>query len=166
MKLSLTTRSPEETEALGETLGRVAVPGTVVALQGPLGAGKTVFTKGIAKGLQVPTPRYVSSPTFTIHKVYQGRLTLHHLDLYRLAGGSELEDLGLEDALGGSGVCVIEWPDVFFDMIPQDRILVRLSVVSPEERRLEVEASDVQSRMVWGLFREALGAEDVREDSG
>jgi tRNA threonylcarbamoyladenosine biosynthesis protein TsaE len=150
---------------VGEKLGRVAVRGLIVALQGPLGAGKTVFTKGIARGLDVPVPRYVSSPTFTIHKLYQGRLTLHHLDLYRLTGAGQLEDLGLEDALGGSGVCVIEWPDSFFEVIPHDRLVVRFLLDSPEERSLEIEASGPRSAAVWGYFREALRLEDAREDS-
>lgn len=150
---------------MGYALGRVGVPGLVVALQGPLGAGKTVLTKGIARGLGVPAPRYVSSPTFTIHKQYQGRLVLHHLDLYRLDSAGELEDLGLEETLGGSGVCVIEWPDAHFEAIPRDRIIVRFVLISPQERTLQVEASGGRSGAVWGDLREALGTASAREDS-
>ena len=84
MKHTLACRSPGETLAVGETLGRAARPGQVFALQGDLGTGKTLLTKGIAKGLGVPEWRYVTSPTFAMHNIYEGRLRLHHVDLYRL----------------------------------------------------------------------------------
>lgn len=141
---------------MGDLLGGVCSGGTVVALQGVLGAGKTLFTKGIARGLGVPSPRYVSSPTFTIHKVYEGRLTLHHLDLYRLSGQGDVEELGLEDVLGGPGVCVIEWPDSFFEALPQDRIDIRFFLVSPQERRLEFGAAGSRGKAVLQHFWEGV----------
>lgn len=158
------TRGPEETEAIGEALGRLAAPGLVVALQGDLGAGKTVFTKGVACGLGVPAPRYVSSPTFTIHKVYQGRLVLHHLDLYRLSGPADLEDLGLEEALVGLGVCVIEWPDSFFEALPRDRLTVRFTVVSPEERALQIVPEGPRAVEVAVRLGEVLSGRSPREE--
>ena len=151
----VSARTPEETEAFGELLGRCCVEGTVVALQGVLGAGKTVFAKGVARGLGVTT-RYVSSPTFTLHKVYEGRLTLHHLDLYRLSGEGELEALGLDDVLGGSGVCVIEWPDSFFEAIPRDLVVVRFLLTPPAGRKLEIEATGSCGEGVLKHFWEAL----------
>ncbi|MBI5016396.1 MAG: tRNA (adenosine(37)-N6)-threonylcarbamoyltransferase complex ATPase subunit type 1 TsaE [Deltaproteobacteria bacterium] len=160
----LTTCGAEETEEVGEALGRVAAAGLVVALQGPLGAGKTVFTKGVARGLDVPAPRYVSSPTFTIHKVYQGRLTLHHLDLYRLSNPGDLEDLGLDDALGGSSVCVIEWPDSFFGVLPQDRITVHLAVAPGDSRVIRIEASGAIAGGVLASFRKTLPKRFAREE--
>jgi tRNA threonylcarbamoyladenosine biosynthesis protein TsaE len=157
------TSGPSETEAVGEALGRMAVPGLVVALQGALGAGKTVFTKGVARGLEVPFPQYVSSPTFTIHRVYQGRLTLHHLDLYRLSEAGQLEDLGLEEALSGAGMCVIEWPDLFFSELPADRLTVRLASVGEEQRILEFEAHGSRALAVWNQLIAALHSEGARK---
>lgn len=164
MTLELRTRSADETEQVGETLGRVASAGLLVALQGALGAGKTVFTKGVARGLAVPSPRYVSSPTFTLHKVYQGRLTLHHLDLYRLSEPGELEDLGLEDALVGSGVCVIEWPDSFLGVLPRDRITVRFTVAPGDERVLQIEADGPAGSEALAELGAALHGKFAREE--
>lgn len=149
---------------MGEALGRVARAGLVVALQGELGAGKTVFTKGVAKGLEVPSPQYVSSPTFTIHKLYRGRLALHHLDLYRLEGPSDLEDLGLEEALGGSGVCVIEWPDSFFGVLPRDLLVIGLRVTEPEERELRIEPKGPRAEAVTADLAAALKQPSGREE--
>lgn len=103
------TRSPEQTFELGKRLGQKLVDGDIVALKGGLGAGKTVFTKGIAAGLGIAED--VTSPTFTLLKEYEGRLKLHHFDLYRIEDGEELTETGFYDWLGGEGVCVIEWAD-------------------------------------------------------
>lgn len=158
------SRSPAETEAAGEAVGRLAVPGLVVALQGPLGAGKTVFTKGVARGLGVPSPQYVSSPTFTLHKQYRGREVLHHLDLYRLPETGQLEELGLEDALSGAGICVIEWPDLFLGEIPPDHLTVRFAIVGEEERTLELAACGDRATAVWTRLIAALRSEGAREE--
>jgi tRNA threonylcarbamoyladenosine biosynthesis protein TsaE len=120
----ITCPTPEDTLALGDALGRAARPGLTVLLQGPLGAGKTLLTKGIARGLGVPGWRYVTSPTFAIHNQYRGRLTLHHLDLYRLGDAGELETVGVEEFLYGCDICVVEWPDSFFAELPSDRLWV------------------------------------------
>jgi len=98
-----------ETEALGERLGAVLQPGTVLAYTGDLGAGKTAFTRGLARGLGV-TER-VTSPTFTIVNEYEGRLPLFHFDMYRLGGEEELFDIGWEDYLARGGVCAVEWSE-------------------------------------------------------
>ncbi len=104
-----TTATPEATEAIGRRLGRLAKPGDVIALLGDLGAGKTAFVRGLADGLGVP-PNTVASPTFTMVAEYGGRLTLHHLDLYRLDPGAA--DLPvLDEYLFGAGVTAIEWAD-------------------------------------------------------
>jgi tRNA threonylcarbamoyladenosine biosynthesis protein TsaE len=102
-------RSPEETYELGRALGKKLKDGDTVALYGGLGAGKTVFTKGIAAGLDICGE--VTSPTFTLLKEYEGRLALHHFDLYRIEEEEELIETGFYDYLGGEGVCVIEWAD-------------------------------------------------------
>lgn len=135
MTFEVPSAGADDTLAAGEALGRLARPGLVVLLQGPLGAGKTVFAKGVARGLGVPGWRYVTSPTFALHNVYEGRLRLHHLDLYRLSGAAELEGLGAEEALYGSGVCVLEWPDLFFEDLPPDRLIVRFRWTGPEGGR-------------------------------
>ena len=141
--------SPEETLALGETAGSSAFPGLLVALQGALGAGKTLLTKGIAKGLEIESWRYVTSPTFAIHNTYVGRLRLHHFDLYRLQDKWALEDLGFDEILNGSddepGVCVIEWPELFFELLPSDRLDVKFgwdeNAPSQDRRILEISAT-------------------------
>ena len=104
------TETPQETEALGEALGRVLPPGSVVAYTGGLGAGKTAFTRGLARGLGVQDR--VTSPTFTIVNEYEGgRLPLFHFDWYRLSDAEELFDIGWEDYLSRGGVCAVEWSE-------------------------------------------------------
>ena len=102
------TRSAEETRALGAQLGKSLMEGDIVALTGELGAGKTVFAKGIAQGLGVAEE--VVSPTFVIERTYSGALALHHFDLYRIEDGEELCHIGFYDTLG-EGVCMIEWAE-------------------------------------------------------
>lgn len=139
MPLTLSTDSPEETEALGHAIGLAAGPGLLVALSGDLGAGKTLLTQGIARGLDVPNPRYVCSPTFTLHRMYQGRLTLHHMDFYRLGAEAELEDLGLDEALGGAGIAVVEWPDNFLSYLGPDRLDVHIDVAGETKRTIRLD---------------------------
>lgn len=165
MRREIPSRCPEDTLAVGEAIGAAARPGLVVALQGPLGAGKTVLTKGIARGLGVPRWRYVTSPTFALHNVYQGRsLRLHHLDLYRLGGAAELEHLGLEEALHGRDACVIEWPDILFGELPEDRVLVRFRWGMSGERVLEVEAGGTTGEALAGALEAVLHS--IGQDSG
>ncbi len=104
------TNSEQETEQLGQRLGQVLAAGTVIAYTGDLGAGKTAFTRGLARGLGIP--ERVTSPTFTIVNEYEGgRLPLVHFDMYRLGGADELYDIGWEDYLGRGGVCAVEWSE-------------------------------------------------------
>ena len=104
------TETPQETEALGEALGRVLPPGSVVAYTGGLGAGKTAFTRGLARGLGIKDR--VTSPTYTIVNEYEGgRLPLFHFDWYRLSDAEELFDIGWEDYLSRGGVCAVEWSE-------------------------------------------------------
>lgn len=109
---------PEDTYNLGRKLGEEAKPGDVFTLIGDLGVGKTVFTKGLAKGLGISEP--VSSPTFTILQVYEeGRLPFYHFDVYRIGDISEMDEIGYEDCFYGDGVCLIEWADLIEDILPE-----------------------------------------------
>ncbi len=110
------TAGEGETEALGERLGKTLSPGAVVAFTGDLGAGKTAFTRGLARGLGIPGR--VTSPTFTIVNEYEGgRLPLFHFDMYRLGGSDELFDIGWEDYLPRGGVCAVEWSETVSDAL-------------------------------------------------
>ena len=104
------TNSPAETEALGEKLAHILAPGTLIAYRGDLGAGKTAFTRGLARGLGITDP--VTSPTYTIVNEYtSGRLPLFHFDMYRLHSADDLFDIGWEDYLDRQGVCAVEWSE-------------------------------------------------------
>lgn len=135
------TETPQETEALGEALGRVLPPGSVVAYTGGLGAGKTAFTRGLARGLGIQDR--VTSPTYTIVNEYEGgRLPLFHFDWYRLSDAEELFDIGWEDYLSRGGVCAVEWsenaPEVLEDPIRVDiRPEGECRVISVEGIQLE-----------------------------
>ena len=112
------TFSPEETEALGKKLGREAKPGEVYTLVGDLGVGKTVFTQGIAKGLEITEP--INSPTFTIVQVYEeGRMPFYHFDVYRIGDVEEMEEIGYEDYFYGEGFTMIEWANLIEELLPE-----------------------------------------------
>lgn len=112
------TYSAEETYALGEKIGREAQAGAVYTLTGELGAGKTVFTQGVAAGLGITEP--ISSPTFTIVQVYgEGRLPFYHFDVYRIGDLAEMEEIGYEDYIYGDGVSMIEWANLIKEILPE-----------------------------------------------
>jgi len=118
------TNEPEETRALGERFASYLPPGTVIGLTGELGAGKTLFAKGLAKGLKVED--HVTSPTFTIINEYQGRCPFYHMDAYRLEDDSEISELGLEEYFYSSGITLIEWPERIQDCLPESFIQINL----------------------------------------
>lgn len=130
-------RSVEETQAVGEALGARLGPGAVVACVGELGAGKTCFLQGVARGLGVTTD--VTSPTFVLVNVYRGRLPVYHMDAYRTESLLEVVDLGLEEMLDGDGVTLIEWADKVRPLLPARAIVVRITGLGDEPRRIEVE---------------------------
>lgn len=116
----LETRSPEQTFQIGVRLGQKAKPGQVYTLTGDLGVGKTVFTQGFAKGLEIEGP--VSSPTFTIVQVYEeGRLPFYHFDVYRIGDIEEMDEVGYEDYVMGEGVSLIEWANLIEEILPEKR---------------------------------------------
>jgi len=125
-----------ETLKFGRHLGRQARPGHVFTLTGDLGAGKTTLTQAIGQGLEVPGTCYITSPTFSLLHEYPGRIPLYHMDLYRLAGEEEMEELGFEDYIYGEGLTVIEWPDRLGTLMPEDRLDIELSIVSETAREV------------------------------
>jgi tRNA threonylcarbamoyladenosine biosynthesis protein TsaE len=134
---SLTTTSPEETEAAGARLGATLGPGDVVALSGELGAGKTVFVQGLARALGVAGG--ATSPTFVLVNEYRGRLPVHHVDAYRTASLAELRDLGLDEMMDGDGVTVIEWAERLEPLLPARAVRVRITGVGDEPRQITIE---------------------------
>ena len=137
-RFSVQTSNPEETQEIGRIIGRQARPGDVYLLVGPLGAGKTCLTQGIAEGLGVTG--YVRSPTFVLMTRYQGNLTLHHVDLYRVEDPWEAWDLGLEEQIMGDGVCVIEWADRAEEIFPEKCLWLELDYGDePDNRSITIE---------------------------
>ena len=119
------TNSPEETLALGEEFGRKAEKGLIIALTGDLGVGKTLFSKGFAKGLGITEP--VSSPTFTIVKVYEGgRLPFYHFDVYRISDPDEMDEIGFDEFIFGDGASLIEWADLIDEIIPEEAVRITI----------------------------------------
>lgn len=118
MSMVIESFCPEDTFALGQKIGELVKPGTVISLVGDLGVGKTVFTQGLAKGLGITEP--VNSPTFTIVQVYDGgRLPFYHFDVYRIGDIEEMDEIGYEDYFYGSGVTMIEWANLIEEILPE-----------------------------------------------
>lgn len=139
--MAIRSHNPAETWEMGRIIGRELAAGAVVALVGELGAGKTCLTQGIASGLDVPAGYAVTSPTFTLINEYPGRLTLFHMDMYRLAGIEETMDMGLDEYFDGSGVTVIEWAEKIDDLLPERTLSVSIAYVSEEERNVTFSGS-------------------------
>lgn len=116
--------SAAQTEALGEEMGQAAKPGEIYCLSGDLGVGKTVFTKGFAKGLGITEP--ITSPTFAIVNEYAGTLPLYHFDVYRISCEEEMEDTGYEEYFYGNGICLVEWAELVQGLMPQDAIWITI----------------------------------------
>ena len=134
------THSPAETEAVGARLAAVLQPGTILAYTGDLGAGKTAFTRGLARGLGCL--ELVTSPTYTIVNEYlSGRLPLFHFDMYRLTSSDDLWDIGWEDYLARGGVCAVEWSENVTDAMEQ-AIWVRIEKTGEESRRITIEGGE------------------------
>ena len=131
------TNSPEQTEEVGAALSKVLSPGTVIAYRGDLGAGKTAFTRGLARGLGVTDP--VTSPTYTIVNEYLGgRMPLFHFDMYRLHSSDDLWDIGWEDYLERGGICAVEWSENVAGAM-EDAITVTIEKLGEDSRRITIE---------------------------
>lgn len=133
----ITTHSAEETEKLAQRIAAQLTPGTFIALEGDLGAGKTVFARGLARGLGIT--RDILSPTFTLLRQYEdGRLPLYHFDIYRLDSEDELDDAGFYDSALAGGVTICEWAQKFPDALPEGRIEISIEATGPEDRMITI----------------------------
>jgi tRNA threonylcarbamoyladenosine biosynthesis protein TsaE len=128
-----------ETEAFGRRLGFALFPGAVIALSGPLGAGKTHLVRAIAVGLDIANPNQVTSPTFVLIQEYEARLPIYHFDAYRLGSEAEFVDLGVDEYFAGQGVSLVEWADKVARCLPTEHLWITIKVTGPESRRLEIE---------------------------
>ena len=134
----ISTYQTMQTKALGEALAKQLIPGDVVLLQGNLGAGKSELARGIARGLGVTG--HVPSPSFTILQVYEdGRLPLYHFDWYRIGSAEELYELSLDEYLYGDGVSVVEWPSMAWEAVPENHLLIHISITGESERQINFE---------------------------
>ena len=134
------TNSPKETEKIGAALGKEITPGTVLAYRGDLGAGKTAFTRGLARGLGCTDS--VTSPTYTIVNEYlSGRIPLFHFDMYRLRSSDDLWDIGWEDYLERGGVCSVEWSENVADAM-EDALVITIEKIGENTRRITIEGGE------------------------
>ena len=158
--MKLQTSNADESQRLGERLGKTLSAGDVILLYGDLGAGKTTFTQGIAAGLEVDNEDYVRSPTFTIINQYQGRHPIYHLDLYRLDSYEDIANLGLEEFLYGDGVSIIEWPEKLklkakdgsnSESMIDERIEIIINIMDNDMRVIDIKAINL-SNPQHGVF--------------
>jgi len=139
--VTVESKHPDETIAIGRIVGLSLEGSDVVALVGDLGAGKTCFTKGIARGVGVPETYYITSPTFTLVNEYPGRIPLYHMDVYRLSDSAEMGDIGYEEYLNGKGVVVVEWAEKIEDVLPADALFVYIEHLNDSERKIRFTGS-------------------------
>jgi tRNA threonylcarbamoyladenosine biosynthesis protein TsaE len=132
------TISTSETIRIGKSIGSRLLPGDVVALTGELGAGKTQFIKGLAAGVGIGNPTYVSSPSFKLINEYPGKVTFYHIDLFRLSGEKEAEELGLDDYFQSRGITAIEWADKIPSLLPEEILRIEIRYTGENSRTLEI----------------------------
>lgn len=140
-KINIKTLSADETQKLGQKIGTLIKQPLIIALRGDLGSGKTAFVQGLAKGLEVPDGYYITSPTFTLINEYPGRLSLVHVDLYRLESIDDLEDLGLDELLYGQAVIAVEWADKLTGRQPAEQLQVTMKIIDDDCRKLTLDAT-------------------------
>ncbi|MDR2900908.1 MAG: tRNA (adenosine(37)-N6)-threonylcarbamoyltransferase complex ATPase subunit type 1 TsaE [Treponema sp.] len=138
----IVSSSAEETLAAGEKIGKRLHKGSIVALEGGLGAGKTQLTKGIALGLGIHEE--ITSPTYTIISEYDGSIPLFHIDTYRLKGSDDFINIGAEELLYGNGVCVIEWSNIVADMLPEKKVSVKIKILDDGKRLICVDGMNLE----------------------
>ena len=134
----LNSCSAEDTYFLGVCLGQLLAPNDFIALSGELGTGKTHFVKGVASGLGVSTTHPITSPTYNLLNVHEGRLSLYHFDLYRLRNEEQILDIGFEEHCFSGGVCIVEWAERLGDLMPEEGLFLFFSYFGEESRRIVV----------------------------
>jgi tRNA threonylcarbamoyladenosine biosynthesis protein TsaE len=149
--LALTTHGPGETQALAARLAQQLEAGDVIWLSGELGAGKTTFTQGLGRGLDIAVP--INSPTFVLIREYVGRLPLYHIDLYRLSDAREVAALGLSDYLAGDGVCVLEWAERLDARGEMPGLHIRMEPRGESARGLTLAAAGGRAERLLGVLR-------------
>ena len=135
--ISFVSKSEKDTFKLAKMVAKEISAGSLILLNGDLGAGKTTFTKYFCKALKVKAD--VLSPTFVLERIYEGKFTIHHYDLYRLTDISQVLDLGILENLDAGDVCLVEWPDIARKMLPENCIEINITKLGETERRFEVE---------------------------
>lgn len=141
-KYQITTRSLDETKKLGKIIGTAVTRGTVLALTGDLGSGKTSFVQGLAKGLEVPDDYYITSPSYTLINEYPGRCPLFHVDLYRISDPEDMEDIGLYEILHNNGIVALEWADRIDQTLLPDAINLHFELTGEKSRKILITAYD------------------------
>ena len=139
-QFQITTRTPDKTQKLGKTIGKWIEQPMVIGLTGDLGSGKTAFVQGLAEGLEVPAQYYITSPTFTLINEYPGRFPLFHIDLYRLDGKSDLEEIGLDELLYDQAILAIEWVEKVSDSLPTEHLTISFEIADDDCRRISLNA--------------------------
>ena len=142
MHEELVCKTEDDMVKLGNRFGQLAKPGMVISLRGSLGAGKTVFARGVARSLGIEEA--IVSPTFTLVQEYDGRLPMYHMDLYRITSSEDFEMIGGEDMLYSNGVCLIEWSEIINEMLPKDTIFINIVVNPDQSRTVTIESKDKQ----------------------
>lgn len=152
--IQIQLKTLSDTEKLGRIIGRRAVPGDVICLDGDLGAGKTALAQAIARGLEVPDNCYVTSPSFALLHEYHGRLPMYHMDFYRLQDSSEVEDLGFEEYFYLGGLSVIEWSSRACDILPEERMMITLMQNKDLSRTVSCQGSSRYMDLLHHISRE------------
>lgn len=134
--LEFITKTSDETIELGYKIGQKLKKGNIIAMQGTLAAGKTTITKGIAKALEITDT--ITSPTFCLISEYYGKMPLYHMDVYRLEGSEDFENLGTEDMLYGDGVCIIEWSERIMESLPKETIIINIQPQDDGSRKIQI----------------------------
>ena len=156
--LELATGSPEQTQAMAAAFAGLCVPDDVIGLEGTLGAGKTCFVKGLARGLGLDDERAVASPTFVLLRIYPGRLTLYHFDAYRLRDAADMEEIGCAETFGSGGLSVVEWADHVAGCLPAEHFTLAIRVTGATDRRFRLTAGGPEAGRRLAEIGRALAA--------
>jgi tRNA threonylcarbamoyladenosine biosynthesis protein TsaE len=152
-QVQIITNSLDETRAFGEKIGKYLGPGTVLALTGDLGSGKTTFIQGLAKGLDISDDYYITSPTYTLINEYPGRHLLFHVDLYRIGNYDDLDDIGLYEMLSGDGVVAIEWADKLPKDLLTGYLAIHIDILNDESRKISIAAYGLRGENLIGEIK-------------